>query len=358
MPPPRRPRPLITDPLSRPVTRAEARAAARHADAVTPWTERRTRRWFLIALIVVFVLWLLIATPTVIERLTRASDFGDVSIALVFIVIPLIGIAVPARRWRRQIDEDRRRVRLAEFAKANRWEFEYWAPATGALGMAFADHGDQNLFDVLRTRKGDLEFGRYRSVINSRKPRIEVHTQYVTFEVPAVLPHIVLDSKANDRVFGRSNLRFDPVRTQQLDLEGDFPQHFRLYCPEGYEVDALHLLPPDIMLMLLTHACALDVELSGSTVRLYAPKGIITTDAESWTRLLATVAAIREMARQWAGWRDDRVSSPAQRMLPPEMRPLGVAPEGSRLRTRLPWLAIIIAVAGLVAWLMSLFPGR
>lgn len=351
--PPRRSPALSTAPLSRAVTRADARAAARHADAVLPWDARRPRRWFLLVCIIAFSLWLLIAAPTVIERLIRASDVGHVTIALVFIVIPVIGIALPARTWLRQLAEDRQRVRLSEFAKANRWDFKYWARATDAVGMAFANRGEENLFDVLRTRRGDIEFGRYRSVVRSGKVRFTVSTHYVTFDVPAVLPHIVLDSRANDRAFGRSNLHFDPVRTQQLDLEGDFPQHFRLYCPEGYEADALYLLPPDIMQLLLTHATALDVELSGSIVRLYAPHGIITTDAATWTQLFATVDAVREMARQWAQWRDDRVASPVERMLPPEMRPLGVAAQGVRLRTRLPWVAIIIVLTLLLAWVAS-----
>ncbi|QMU96474.1 hypothetical protein FVO59_04060 [Microbacterium esteraromaticum] len=342
---------LDTAALTASVSLADARAAGREAAAAMPPGARRPQAAVLLVFVAVLGLTLVLFAPLSVRMLSNDPDAADIAFAVLGLTISVSMIAVPvwiAARW---LAQDRRRVRLRRFAEANGWTYRAWAPSGGAVGAAFEAGGDESLFDALRTGDRSVEFGRYTSVTGSGRSRRVVSTEVVTFHVPAELPHIVLDSRANDRAFGRSNLEFDPVRSQRLRLEGDFDRSFRLYCPTGYETDALYLLPPDIMQSLLDHARPLDVELMGSTVRLYAPDGIITTDGDAWRRLLATVDAFRDMARQWAQWRDDRLDPGAR--LSPGLRPLGVAHEGRRLRTRFPWFAVFLGGVGLIVWLIS-----
>src|SRR6478609_9747463 len=75
-----------------------------------------------------------------------------------------------------------------------------------------------------------------------------------------------------------SNLPASFQRAQRLSLEGDFDRHFTLYCPEGYEQDALYLFTPDIMARFIDHAAQLDVEIVDDWLFLYARREVSTLD--------------------------------------------------------------------------------
>ncbi|MDQ1114153.1 hypothetical protein QE406_000162 [Microbacterium testaceum] len=56
------------------------------------------------------------------------------------------------------------------------------------------------------------------------------------------LPHIIVRAaRRGTRAFAVAAV---PDSAQRLSLEGDFDEHFDLYCPEGYEADALYLFTP------------------------------------------------------------------------------------------------------------------
>src|SRR5690606_23027033 len=120
------------------------------------------------------------------------------------------------------------------------------------------------------------------------------------------LPNIVLDAVGNNTLFG-SNLpaRFD--RDQRLSLEGDFDQYFQLYCPEGYERDALYLFTPDIMARFIDNAAQLDAEIVDDWLFLYSKRKLSTLDPATWAWLFSVVAALMTKFDQWARWRDERL---------------------------------------------------
>ncbi len=47
----------------------------------------------------------------------------------------------------------------------------------------------------------------------------------------------------------------------ELELEGDFGKHFELHVPAGYERDALYVLTPDVMQVLIDEAADRRVEI-------------------------------------------------------------------------------------------------
>jgi hypothetical protein len=90
---------------------------------------------------------------------------------------------------------------------------------------------------------------------------------YVAVKLSTPLPNIVLDAVGNNGLFGSLPAALDG--SQRLSLEGDFDRTFTLYCPSGYEADALYLFTPDIMARFVDHAAALDVEIVDDWLFLY-----------------------------------------------------------------------------------------
>jgi len=205
----------------------------------------------------------------------------------------------------------------------------------------------------------------------------------VKLDVP--LPNIVLDATSNNSLFG-SNLPASFDKSQRLSLEGDFDRYFDLYCPAGYETDALYLFTPDIMARFIDHAAALDVEIVDDWLFLYARREFSTLDPATWAWLFSVVGALLDKFAQWARWRDDRLAalpptvmdaaapafapaaavglpaggaaaspvpfvSPLDALRPPPC----VAPQGRRLQQRVPWLPIVIIGAFALFWILSQF---
>ena len=186
------------------------------------------------------------------------------------------------------------------------------------------------------------------------------------------LPNIVLDATGNNG-FG-SNLPASFDKEQRLSLEGDFDQHFTLYCPAGYERDALYLFTPDIMARFIDNAAELDVEIVDDWMFLYTRRKVSTLDPATWAWLFGVVGALIAKFDQWARWRDERLlaenpglaqapvpvdaasanerlpfAPPAGLLTPPP----GVAREGRRLKRRMQWLPIVFVILIAAFWIWS-----
>lgn len=258
-----------------------------------------------------------------------------------------------------------RRYRLHRFAEANGMHYVPRELNPPLPGMVFQLGRDRNANDVLRgTEPRFVEFGNYRYTTGSGKNSTTHRWGYVAIHLDVPLPHIVLDALGNNGLFGASNLPMVYQRDQRLDLEGDFNQHFALYCPSGYEQDALYLFTPDIMARFVDHAAALDVEIVDDWLFLYAKRDFSTLDVATWAWLFGAVAALLTKLEQWARWRDERLergrtgalsglpfAAPTSILTPP---PPGVAHEGKRLRSRVSW-AILVPIAAAAIWVFARF---
>ena len=150
-----------------------------------------------------------------------------------------------------------------------------------------------------------VEFANYQYTTGSGKNRTTHRWGYVAIKLDVPLPHIVLDATSNNSLFG-SNLPATFDKDQRLSLEGDFDEHFALYCPEGYEHDALYLFTPDIMARFIDNAAALDVEIVDDWLFLYGKREFSSLDPATWAWLFSVVAALLDKFAQWARWRDER----------------------------------------------------
>ena len=231
-----------------------------------------------------------------------------------------------------------------------------------------------------------VEFANYQYTTGSGKNRTTHRWGYVAIKLDVPLPNIVLDATSNNGLFG-SNLPATFDRDQKLSLEGDFDEYFSLYCPEGYEQDALYLFTPDIMARFIDHAAALDVEIVDDWLFLYGKREFSSLDPATWAWLFSVVAALLDKFAQWARWRDEKLqadaaaaasatfgladagvdpatagaasalstalpfAAPTQALRPPP----GVAFTGRRLKRGVPWGAVIVFGFFAAFWLAGQF---
>ena len=274
--------------------------------------------------------------------------------------------------------------RLDRFAKTNGMAWYPEARNPPLAGLIFGLGSSRTATDIVRgTTPRLVEFANYRYTTGSGKEQTTHRWGYVAVKLSTPLPHIVLDAVGNNGLFG-SNLPAAFDKHQRLSLEGDFDQHFALYCPQGYERDALYLFTPDIMARFVDHAAALDVEIVDDWLFLYLQRDVSTLDPATWAWLFSVVGALLDKLAQWERWRDDRLAAtvtspgivgpagvpgapgapggagapgapgalpfaaPTAALRPPP----GVAPQGQRLRRGRPWGFIIIGILFMGFWLL------
>ncbi|KTS02841.1 hypothetical protein NS283_13410 [Microbacterium testaceum] len=279
-----------------------------------------------------------------------------------------------------------RRWRLARFAQAVSMEYVPSISEPPLPGSIFSRGSGRTAVDVLRGREPRfVEVGNYRYTVSNGKNQTTVRWGYIAIKLNVPLPHIVLDASGNTISLGTFG------RDQHLSLEGDFDRYFRLYCPQGYERDALYLFTPDVMARFIDNAAVFDVEIVDDWLFLYSSDDMSTLDPGRWAWTFSLLSALLDKLAQWERWRDDRLLPAADPGVPwgpgasampgagaaagpgapglaapsggmpggvasapipvaplPLSAPPGVAPPGQRLRRGVPWLALGI-IGGVLA---------
>ena len=246
-----------------------------------------------------------------------AASLGEGAplLGILFLLPLLLGVGVIAGgyvafRHGRRAQEDRR-WRMAGFARDVGMEYVPAVPAPGLPGVIFGIGSGRVASDILRGhRPRFVEVGNHTYTMSNGKNTTTMRWGYIAIRLDVPLPHIVLDATANDGLFG-SNLPASWGRAQQLSLEGDFDRHFRLFCPRGYERDALYLFTPDVMARFIDNASVLDVEIVDDWLLLYSGEELSTTDPARWAWAFSVISTLLDKLDQWARWRDDRLAAGA-----------------------------------------------
>ncbi len=316
----------------------------------------------------------IIIVPVFSSLAAGVAQAGHFSAVVFLPLILFVGIAVVLGgiAWAGWRSARVTRYRLNRFAQANGMSYEERIADPPLPGMIFSLGSGRLSTDLLRgTQPRFVEFGNYQYTVKSGKNSTTYRWGYVAVKLDVPLPNIVLDATGNNG-FG-SNLPAAFDKEQRLSLEGDFDQHFTLYCPAGYERDALYLFTPDIMARFIDNAAELDVEIVDDWLFLYTRRKVSTLDPATWAWLFGTVGALIAKFDQWARWRDERLlaenpgtpapalvdaASAAERLpfAPPAgllTPPPGVAHEGRRLKRRVQWLPIVFIVIIGAYWIWS-----
>lgn len=317
--------------------------------------------------IVVAAIMLLVALPMFMFAVTAGVRSGSPVLVLPFMLFIVLGVGIGIVSFIAYRRGRVARYRLHRFATANGMTYEDQVNDPPLPGMIFSIGRSRQAKQLVRGHSPRfVEFGNYQYTVKSGKNSTTYKWGYVAVKLDVPLPNIVLDALGNNG-FG-SNLPASFDRDQRLSLEGDFDRYFTLYCPEGYEQDALYLFTPDIMARFIDNAAELDVEIVDDWLFLYTKREASTLDPATWAWLFGAVGALMTKLDQWARWRDDRLTTakaatpaagatepgshalpfaPPAGMLTP---PPGVAAPGRRLKRRTSWLFIVVGIIFAVLW--------
>lgn len=237
-------------------------------------------------------------------------------------------------------------VRLERFAEANELVYSPSDPNPQYPGAIFSVGGSRAAIDHMRAQSGRfLDLGNYRYVTSNGKSSTTSTWGFMALELDRALPHMVLDSRANNGLFGGTNLPASFSRDQVLSLEGDFDQHFTLYCPKEYERDALYVFTPDLMALCIDEAAPFDIEVVDRWMFVYSAAAFDMLQPWVYERLLRIAFTVgAKTLTQTDRYADERV---------PDARvPNIVAPQGQRLKRGIPVVAVIVVLVVAAFWLL------
>lgn len=272
-----------------------------------------------------------------VSNLTRGRDVEPDDAVGMIVMTALFAIAFPVLVWA-AVRTGRRRMRprqhwaLARFAADN--GFAYLpGPARGDL-PSWSYRGSLTKARAIRartTRGRPIEWCDYENRYGNSASH---HTQFggwIRIGLRRPLPHIVLRAtQRGARVLSTASV---PDSSQRLSLEGDFDSHFALYCPSGYERDALYLFTPDVMARAVDEAGGWDIEIVDDVLLLTRSRDVVTTDPAEWSEIIRTTVAFAGKIEQWERWRDDRAEVEPDGAMGLPVAGVGVAAGGRRLRT-------------------------
>ncbi|GAB3156891.1 hypothetical protein GCM10027058_31330 [Microbacterium neimengense] len=139
---------------------------------------------------------------------------------------------------------------------------------------------------------------------------------------------------------------------QKLSLEGDFDRTFTLYCPRGYETDALYIFTPDLMALMIDLASDCEAELVDGWLVLYSGRPWRLSTPRGFARLISLVDLVgRKMRDRTELYRDGHADAGTTIAIP-----------GRRLRARPSWGAVASTIVpaafialGLVSMVLDAF---
>ena len=201
----------------------------------------------------------------------------------------------------------RRAFRLARFAFENGMDYRAVLPDPVREGTLFSAGDRRTARDVLTTFDGRFEIANYSYAGGWVTERALRRFGYVWIELPQAMPHMVLESRANRRRLGRSNLPWQFRGGQRRRLEGDFDRYFSLFVPNDYERDALRLFSPDVMALLIDRVRPFDVEVVDRALFIYSRVPFDMTAPATYHRAVAVAETVGKPTVRLADrWRDDR----------------------------------------------------
>lgn len=323
--------------------------------------ERRGRRISLTFIVVCASLALLGLSATVATEVRRGGS-DQVPLILPLLLLSLAMLVMSAALLRR--NERRRTSRrthwaLAHFAQDNALTYTP-GPRSGTMRAWWSITGHTVARAITRENADgrQVEWADYEIRNAARRFTYPPVGGWIAIRLHRPLPHIIV------RATGRGTRAFSvsavPDAAQRLSLEGDFDRFFDLYCPEGYEADALFLFTPDVMAQAIDDAGGWDIEIVDDLLLMVHPRDVVTTDPARWVEVVQTADAFATKLEQWERWREDalRTDSAGSRA---RRDTTGVAPAGRRLHTSwgvAAWVSFGLVAAAFGGLLLAVFTSR
>lgn len=149
-----------------------------------------------------------------------------------------------------------------------------------------------------------VEFGNLTSRTHSV---LEWH--YLAVQLPAPLPHLILESTAVGPLPPELGHAPDD---QVVPVGYPFEASFTVHAPRGYAHDALYVLTPAVMAVLMDHAAGFHIETIGDTLVFFAPERADFATPEPWQAIDALwMHAVPALNARAERYRDERVPEQA-----------------------------------------------
>lgn len=343
--------------LTAPIDLAEVAEFEAETDRARRWLPRRGGG---ISPLLVVLTLIFLAGPLLVLTaiLLDAAIWGWWGVVIAFApacvtFIMLAGMLIlPALRAPRRAFGWEQHYRLSRFAWDNGLNFETEQAKPKYPGVMFTNLPSV-VYNHLTPKSGrffDIGNLRYGQLGSDNAMSESGHRGFLAIYLGGLLPHIVLDAKSNDGMWGGIGVGFagQPI----LSLEGDFNSYFTLYCPIGYERDALYIFTPDLMADLVDDSLAFDVELINEWMFVYAMEPFDSTDPAIYERLFRIVETVgRRATRRATTYHDDQYSSP---------QAAAAKPAGRRMPMKIPrkFVMLIVAFIASLSWIpIGLFLG-
>lgn len=290
------------------------------------------------------------AFASMIESGLHGSSFLLILGPIVF-VVTLVIVGVVWLRGTFGSNKWERWLRLERFASANGLEFSPSSANPSYPGAIFSTGKARKAVNHLRSASDRyFDFGNYHYTTGSGKSQTTHKWGFLALSLDRSLPHMVLDSKANNGLFGGTNLPTAFRKDQVLSLEGNFDEYFTLYCPNEYERDALYVFTPDLMALLIDNAAPFDVEIVDRWLFVYSASEFSPLDPAVYQRLFRIIDTIGAKAlSQTDRYVDERIGDFAANI---------VAPAGRRLSRGASVAGIMAVIIAAVVWAWPFISGE
>jgi hypothetical protein len=345
------PTPIEYSALDEPITRDEVKAfrvMARSRGFGTVALSTQISQVVGVSVAVIFALvFVAAAGATVASSFAGGMAAGDVLVAVIILALIAAAVVLIIRgrlgtggRWAKW-------MRLQRFADANSLLYRATSTDPTYPGVIFNTGDTRVAYDHFSTETGRfVDFGNYRYSTGSGKSRTTHNWGFLAISLDRALPNMVLDSRANNGLFGTTDLPTVFSRNQSLELEGDFNKYFTLYCPREYERDALYVFTPDLMGLLIDDAAPFDVEIVDKWMFVYSATAFDSLARTTYQRLYTIIDNVgAKTLSQTDRYHDERIGSFSANL---------VAPQGRRLKRGVSISSVILFSVVGAYWLWGM----
>lgn len=283
------------------------------------------------AVVICITMALLFCGAIVLMAISSNDDTAGSSMAYILpTILGVIGIII----WLSARKDMKNAARLYKFSQQNGLNFiaNSKSHSSNLRGLIFNLGHSKTVLRAL-IFPNNVEMGNYRYTTGSGKNQSTHDWAYVRMKLSRRLPHMVLDAKKNN--FWRiSNLNTFFDKSQTLQLEGDFNNHFTLYAPNEYKSDALYVFTPDVMQVMIDQGSDYDIEVVDDEIYLYKNGSFKLDDPEFYRSMGRMLSIIhKEILDQTDYYADSRSGDRSQNV---------IQPAGARLKYSNGWVIIVI----------------
>jgi len=262
-----------------------------------------------------------------IELTTSVLDVAEGEAGLMKAIVVVGAVAVSAGYWtyrsRRNARTPRADAAVQAVADARGMQVVPLASVPDHLKQAFGVVGRGTVRNALVSTSGpDVRIGTLeRSSAADHRGYVQ-DWGFLAIRLGTSLPNIQLLSRSGRAMLDADSPLAAPRGDQELSLEGDFDDHFRLLCPVGYERDALYIFTPNLMALLIDEAHDFSVQLIDDVIVFSSPSAFDLSDSALTDRLFRIVDIVGAKAlSRVARYSDDRstvdgvVAEPGRRLV-------------------------------------------